>query len=79
MSVSLPHFAAIGTDVLSTIPATIRNFDIDTYLNNFSEEISFSVADNTVDEMRKIQRFNYNHSAAVSNVKSNMEKYGFNN
>ena len=26
--------------------------------------------------MRKIQRINYNHSAAVSNVKSNMEIYG---
>ena len=40
MSVSIPHFAAIGTDVLSILPATINNFDVDTYLNNFSEEIS---------------------------------------
>ena len=70
------NFAAIGSDVLSILPATIDNFDIDTYLDNFSQEISFSVANNTVDEMRKIQRINYNHSAAVLNVKSNMEKYG---
>ena len=54
MSVSMPHFAAIGTDVLSILPATISNFDIDTYLKNFSKEISFSVTNNTVDEMRKI-------------------------
>ena len=58
------NFAAIGSDVLSILPATIDNFDIDTYLDNFSQEISFSVANN------------YNHSAALSNVKSNMEKYG---
>ena len=70
------NFAAIGSDVLSILPATIDNFDIDTYLDNFSQEISFSVANNTVDKMRKIQRNNYNHSAALSNVKSNMEKYG---
>ena len=49
MSVSMPHFAAIGTDVLSILPAIISNFDIDTYLNNFSQEISFSVANNTVE------------------------------
>ena len=70
------NFAAIGSDVLSILPATIDNFDIDTYLDNFSQEISFSVANNTVDKMCKIQRINYNHSAAISNVKSNMEKYG---
>ena len=52
MSVLKPHFVAIGTDVLSILPATISNFDIDMYLNNFSEEISFSVANNNVDEMR---------------------------
>ena len=68
MSVSMP----------SILLATISNFDIDTYLKNFSKEISFSVTNNTVDEMRKIQRINYNHSATVSNVKPIFFHIGFN-
>ena len=62
------NFAAIGSDVLSILPATIDNFDIDTYLDNFSQEISFSVANN--------YNQSNNKSVALSNVKSNMEKYG---
>ena len=72
----MPNFAAIGSDVLPILPATIGDFNIDTYLNSFSEDISFIVANNTVNEMNKIQKISYNHSAAVSNIKSNMEKYG---
>ena len=68
------HFANVTSNVPPILPATISDFNIDDYLNNFFVDCCF--IEEYDDNILRKRKITYNHNAAVRNIEANLEKYG---